>query len=99
MRLTPLDIQNHLGELIATLVRWYGIDEVLLWRSVGETCRCVFRVLKQDPATAENAADDEEALFRPTLSLKAMTTMRLAGGVTCYHYSEVPNPLAEFVDG
>ena len=87
--------QNHLGELVACLVRHLDIEEQGLWRPVAEVCRGVFRELKGDPAIREQAARDEAALFRSTLALKAMTTMRLLGDVTHYTFSEVPNPLAE----
>jgi len=87
--------QNHLGELVACLVRRLDLEEERLWRPVAEVCREVFRELKGDPAIREQAARDEAALFRPTLDLKAMTTMRLLGDVTHYTFSEVPNPLAE----
>jgi siderophore synthetase component len=87
--------QNHLGELIACLVRRLDLEEVHLWRPVAEVCRGIFGELKGDPTICEQAARDETALFRPTLDLKAMTTMRLLGDVTHYTFSEVPNPLAE----
>jgi siderophore synthetase component len=87
--------QNHLGELVACLVRRLDVEEERLWRPVAEVCRGVFRELKGDPTIREQAARDEAALFRPTLDLKAMTTMRLLGDVTRYTFSKVPNPLAE----
>jgi siderophore synthetase component len=87
--------QNHLGELLACLVRRLDVEEERLWGPVAEVCRGVFRELKGDPAIREQAARDEAALFRPTLHLKAMTTMRLLGDVTHYTFSEVPNPLAQ----
>lgn len=87
--------QNHLGELVACLVRRLDLEEQCLWQPVAEVCRGVFRELKGDPAIHEQAACDEAALFGPTLGLKAMTTMRLLGDVTHYTFSEVPNPLAE----
>jgi siderophore synthetase component len=87
--------QNHLGELVACLVRRLDLEEQCLWRPVAEVCRGVFRELKGDPAVREQAARDEAALFGSTLDLKAMTTMRLLGDVTHYTFSEVPNPLAE----
>jgi siderophore synthetase component len=87
--------QNHLGELVACLVRHLDVEEERLWRPVAEVCREVFRELKGDPTICEQAARDEAALFRPTLDLKAMTTMRLLGNVTRYTFSKVPNPLAE----
>ena len=87
--------QNHLGELVACLVRHLDVEEERLWRPVAEVCRGVFRELKGDPTIREQAARDEAALFRPTLDLKAMTTMRLLGDVTRYTFSKVPNPLAQ----
>ncbi|MDP8948963.1 MAG: hypothetical protein M3N00_01810 [Actinomycetota bacterium] len=87
--------QNHLGELVACLVRRLDLEEERLWRPVAEVCRGIFCELKGDPAIREQAARDEAALFQPTLDLKAMTTMRLLGDVTHYTFSEVPNPLAE----
>jgi siderophore synthetase component len=87
--------QNHLGELLACLVRRLDLEEQCLWRPVADVCRGVFRELKGDPVIRKQAARDEAALFRSTLALKAMTTMRLLGDVTHYTFSEVPNPLAE----
>lgn len=87
--------QNHLGELIACLVRRLDLEEEHLWQPVAKVSRKIFRELKRDPAIREQAARDEAALFRPTLDLKAMTTMRLLGDVTDYTFSEVPNPMAE----
>ena len=87
--------QNHLGELVACLVRRLDLEEQCLWQPVAEVCRGVFRELKGDPAIHEQAACDEAALFRPTLGLKAMTTMRLLGDVTHYTFSAAANALAE----
>ncbi len=87
--------QNHLGELVACLVRRLDLQEECLWQPVAEVCRGIFSELKGDPTICEQAACDEAALFRSTLDLKAMTTMRLLGEVTHYTFSEVPNPLAE----
>ena len=87
--------QNHLGELIACLVRRLDFEEQRLWRPVAEVCRGIFRELKGDLVIREQAACDEAVLFGPTLDLKAMTTMRLLGDVTDYTFSEVPNPMAE----
>src|SRR5215212_7029489 len=87
--------QNHLGELVACLVCRLDLEEQPLWQPVAEVCRGIFRELKGDPASHKQAACDEAALFRPTLGLKAMTTMRLLGEVTHYIFSEVANALAE----
>ncbi|MBX6312454.1 MAG: hypothetical protein IRY99_05970 [Isosphaeraceae bacterium] len=89
-------LQNHLGELIAGIVRWSGIEEGRLWQPVAAVCRQTLHRLKADPAIAAQAAEDEEALFRPALPLKALATMRLLGEVTSYTFAEVPNPLPRF---
>lgn len=92
-KLTYPVFQNHLGEVIATIHRALGIDELALWTPVARACRAVFAELKQDPAIAGQAAADEAALFAPTVDLKAMATMRLLGDVTRYTFAPVPNPL------
>jgi siderophore synthetase component len=87
-------VQNHLGELIASIARGLEIDENALWRPVASIGRAAYHDLAHDPSIASQIAADEAALFRPTMALKAMTTMRLLGDVTRYTFSEVPNPLA-----
>lgn len=86
-------IQNHLGELIATIARHYDLDEPRLWRPIADACRETFRALGHDPLIAADAEADEAALCGPTLRLKALTQMRLLRMVTDYHFAEVPNPL------
>jgi siderophore synthetase component len=85
--------QNHLAELIAAIVRFCDVEEGALWTEIATVARRVFAELITDPGLAEQAAADEEALFRPTLALKALATMRLRGDVTDYTFAEVPNPL------
>jgi siderophore synthetase component len=85
--------QNHLGEVIATLVRDGGADAHALWEAIAEVCRATYQVLKRDPAIASQAIADEAALFAPRIDLKAMVTMRLKGDVTRYTFAQVPNPL------
>jgi len=86
--------QNHLAELIITIMRHYGIEERLLWAEVAEVARRVLGELKAVPELHESANADEALLFHPTLALKALATMRLKGDVTDYTFREVPNPLA-----
>jgi siderophore synthetase component len=86
--------QNHLAELIAAIVRSFDVEERALWDEIARAARRVFRELMAVDGLAEQAADDERALFRPTLALKALTTMRLKGEVTDYTFADVPNPLA-----
>jgi siderophore synthetase component len=85
--------QNHLAELIAAVVRSFEIDEQELWDKVARVARRSFAVLKADPEVRDQAAVDQEALFRPTLSVKALATMRFRGDVTDYTFRSVPNPL------
>jgi siderophore synthetase component len=87
-------VQNHLGELIATLVRDHGGPEAPYWAEVAAALNGAYADLLADPAIAEQARADQAALFAPTLPLKAMATMRLVGDVTRYTFSAVPNPLA-----
>jgi siderophore synthetase component len=86
--------QNHLAELIVALVRHLGAEEGALWAEVARAARRAFAGLKAVPGLGRQAADDEAALFRPALALKALATMRLRGEVTDYTFAEVPNPLA-----
>ncbi|MCS6850697.1 MAG: hypothetical protein NZ700_05950, partial [Gemmataceae bacterium] len=88
--------QNHLGELIACLAGYGGVEEGDLWYDVARQCQATFQRLRADPDIAAEAAADEEALFQPFLALKAMTTMRLLGEVTRYAFAPVPNPLVSF---
>jgi siderophore synthetase component len=92
--LYPL-FQNHLGELIATLVRAIGLEERLLWEPVAREVRRIYGELASDPAIAAQAREDEAAIFAPAIDLKAMTAMRLCGEVTRYTFAEVESPLFE----
>jgi siderophore synthetase component len=80
--------------LIAAIVRSFDVEERALWDEVAQVARWVFRDLQAVADLAEQAADDEWALFRPMLALKALATMRLKGEVTDYTFADVPNPLA-----
>jgi siderophore synthetase component len=94
--------QNHLAELFAAVVRHFEIDEQAFWDEVAQVARRTCDELKSHPETHQQAFADEQALFRPTLSLKALATMRLKGDVTDYTYRSVPNPLylsQEFAEG
>ncbi len=87
--------QNHLGEFITCIVRWLGVEEGRLWQPVAEVCREVFRELKNDSVSGEQAASDEADLFKPTMDLKALTMMRLLGEVSHYTFAEITNPMTE----
>ncbi len=85
---------NHLGGICARLSGLCGVEEARLWAVVAEVCRSVLRDLGRDPRVRSRALSDGRALFAPGMRLKALTTMRLLGGVTDYAFAETPNPLA-----
>ncbi len=87
-------VQNHLGELIATIARALDVPEAPMWHAVAGAAKAVCETLEGDAPIADQARADAEALFAPTLELKAMATMRLVGEVTRYTFAAVANPLA-----
>jgi siderophore synthetase component len=76
-----------LGELGATLHRAYGTDPAQVWRLAA-------RVARDTYAALPGARDDADALFGPTLPVKATTAMRLAADPLADLWAPVPNPLA-----
>lgn len=87
-------VQNHLGELIAAIARALDVPEAPMWHAVAGAAKAVCETLEADAPIADQARADAEALFAPTLELKAMATMRLVGEVTRYTFAAVANPLA-----
>jgi siderophore synthetase component len=92
-------LQNHFGELIASLVRYFHISEEQMWALIAKVCKETFQELKKDAVIQEQVCADEQALFAYEIDLKAMVTMRLCGDVTDYTFSKVPNPLASALKG
>ena len=41
--------QSHIGEIIVTLNREFGIEEMLLWKIVKNKCSDTFNELKKEP--------------------------------------------------
>ena len=78
--------QNHLGELVACLVRRLDLEEQCLWQPIAEVCRGSFVSSRETPPSTSRRPATRQP-FRPTLGLKAMTTMRLLGDVTHYTFS------------
>ena len=78
-----------LGELAATLTREYGTAPAALWRLAGRVARDTF-------ARLPDGYGDADALFGPTLPVKATTAMRLAADPLADLWTTVPNPLADF---
>jgi siderophore synthetase component len=87
-------LSNHLGEVLAHLVTWCGVDSGQAWRLVRTVVRGILTGLAADPALREDVAADRAVLFGPTLPIKAFARMRLdpAGGD---QYVQVRNPLHE----
>ena len=86
--------QNHLGELVACLVRRLDLEEQCLWQPIAEVCRGSFVSSRETPPSTSRRPATRRP-FWPTLGLKAMTTMRLLGDVTHYTFSAAANALAE----
>jgi siderophore synthetase component len=87
--------QNHLAELIATLVHETDADEAACWRRVRDQCERAFDVIRSDPDVPERRVRrDEAALFDDSMVHKALTAMRLRGKRHEYVTSQVSNPLA-----
>ena len=76
-----------LGELAATLTRCYGTDPDAFWRVVARSARATF-------ATLPGSGADADALFGPTLPVKAYTAMRLARDPLTDLWTTIPNPMA-----
>ncbi len=76
-----------LGELATTLTTAYGLDPDAFWRQVADVVR---------ETGAELGNLDTDALFGPTLPIKATTAMRLAADPIEDLWTTLPNPLAPF---
>jgi staphyloferrin A synthase len=88
-------IHNHLGEIVACLVRYFSIDEELLWKEIAVVILDVFAKLKTNETISEQVSEDEQAFFKPTLEMKALVTMRLTDDIH-NSFIAVPNPLAKW---
>jgi siderophore synthetase component len=86
--------QNHFGELTACLVRSLGLHEREVWQPFIRSCRSFFAAIRSDPGAAD-ASEDERALFRPVIPMKANLSMRLKGQVAESAYTDVLNPMYE----
>lgn len=90
--------QNHLGELIISLVSWFGIEERQLWEPVAAVCWNQLEELKKDPAIEKQTKTDQEFMFQPYMGLKALATMRLFDDIAANSYTMVENPLFEWAE-
>ncbi|MBS2968165.1 hypothetical protein J9317_05270 [Metabacillus sp. KIGAM252] len=87
-------IQNHLGELIITLVKELNLDEEKLWKIASEEMDLVWNSLCDD----SDAASDRKALMERELSLKSLVGMRLEHTID-NTYTKVSNPFAAVKEG
>ncbi|WP_397599579.1 IucA/IucC family protein [Silvanigrella sp.] len=85
--------QSHIGEIIITLNREFGIEEKLLWKIVKNKCSDTFNELKKEPDFKEQIEEDEYELFKENIQLKALTKMRLMGEMCEYYFVDIKNPL------
>jgi siderophore synthetase component len=89
--------QNHLAELVATLVEETPLARGDAWTEVATVCRDAFDRLRADGDVPDARVDaDEAALFADPLPYKALTAMRLQGKRHEYVTSRVSNPLTGF---
>lgn len=89
-------IQNHCGELILQVCKYFGLGERELWQEIYRICEQVFDQLESLPQHTENVRIDREALYQAKVEHKALTKMRLQPEGKEYSYAIVPNPLHEF---
>jgi siderophore synthetase component len=84
--------QNHLGELIIQICKYYAISESELWQIVFSVTDQIFSQLMRDDQIREDAEADRSYFYQSDVLHKALAYMRLApqkGDI----YVAVPNPL------
>ena len=88
--------QNHLTELIVTLVDHTPLEEATCWEFLRRRCVETFdRIRATADIPVEWVDRDERALFESPTTHKALTAMRLQGKRHEYVTSQISNPLAE----
>lgn len=89
-------IQNHLGELVAVLSRFY--DDVALentlWSIVRQQIEQCFDKLEAADINPERLAHMQNVFFNEKIDYKCVTTMRLMDEAHEYTYVKVDNPLS-----
>ncbi|WP_086428220.1 IucA/IucC family protein [Staphylococcus cornubiensis] len=90
-------IQNHLGELVATLARFYqdATLENTLWSIVRQQIEQCFEKLEATDIDSERLAHMQDVFFNTTIDYKCVTTMRLLDEAHEYTYVKVDNPLSK----
>ncbi|MBI5975886.1 IucA/IucC family protein [Staphylococcus canis] len=89
-------IQNHLGELVAPIVKYYHMQglEQLLWDQVRIRIQELFTVFRAADLDESRLDRIEGVFFHDTIDYKCVTTMRLLDEAHHYTYVKVQNPLA-----
>lgn len=88
-------IQNHLGELVATIVKHYSYQDLEshLWQYVSDRIQSLFSLFYEDTQNKERIQRIESTFFNETIDYKCVTTMRLLDEAHEYTYIKVNNPL------
>ncbi|QHW37585.1 sialic acid synthase [Staphylococcus ursi] len=92
-------IQNHLGELVAALARFYN-DAALentLWSIVRQQIEQCFAKLEAADIDPQRLAHMQDIFFNETIDYKCVTTMRLLDKAHEYTYVKVDNPLSKLI--
>lgn len=87
-------LHNHLAPLARAVSGAAGIPEAALWAAARSAARAVFSEL-EGHAPRERLEAFAAAFFAPTVKVKALTRMRLAGKYFQYDLAELANPLHE----
>lgn len=88
-------IQNHLGELVACIAKYYQ-DATLendLWHIVRHHIHDLMTQFKTSHLNASRIQKIEALFFNPQIDYKCVTTMRLLDEAHAYTYVKVDNPL------
>lgn len=90
-------IQNHLGELVAVLSRFYHdvALENTLWSIVRQQIEQCFDKLEAADINPERLAHMQNVFFNEKIDYKCVTTMRLMDEAHEYTYIKVDNPLSK----
>ncbi|CAM3168520.1 IucA/IucC family protein [Staphylococcus argensis] len=90
-------LQNHLGELVTTIVAHTDYDnlEQELWTVIRELIKeGLEKIAETLPEETECLQSIRERLFAPLIDYKCVTTMRLEDEADIYTYRQVHNPLS-----
>ena len=90
-------LQNHLGELVTTIVAHTDYEDLEqeLWTVIRELIEeRLAKVAETLPEETQRLESIRERLFAPRIDYKCVTTMRLEDEADIYTYRQVHNPLS-----